>query len=413
MSSFSNTQMSRKNLPHLVSNLKSLDPEPVLAGLFKFVNKQQVGVVPGSHRYHQLQPLTTVNPSAFTNTNYYIDFNLPMNVDQIDEEILEVTLKNNQVADTWTANASVPFWFQRIEIRHDVEIKQTLRDIHMYLDQTMYQNDFDRDKLVPLNGINASTYKADATTLTIQANSTATYRLRLNSIITRCNLFVRALRGQVVVRIYPQAISTFSNSARNADITLEQATLLVRELNLTPDATARLEAIHRSNVDYRFVDVIHEETNLNLTSGATFKYVTNNFHDTLYSHLVVLTRDSNPTLGDLEVFLRHSKVFIEDVAGQNLSNGIQWTDELLRKVVYTSNFPNTMALQTDMNVYVPKSPSVNPETSYKRGLNNGYDILPRNAKLCIVPSATAQVKVDILCYAYLHLRVENGKINIY
>lgn len=413
MASFQNSQMQRKNLPHIVANLRSLEPAAVLNGLFRFANKAQTSNVPGSHRYHQIQPITTVNPSAFTNTNYYIDFNLPMNVDQINEELLEVTLKNNHVASSWTANASVPFWFQRIEIRHDGEIKQTLRDVHLYLDQTMYRDDFERAKLMPLNGISDATYKADATTLTIGPNSTATYRLKLNSIISKCSLFLRALHGQVVVRVYPQAIATFSNSAQNANITLEQSTLLLRELNLSTDASARLETIHRSNVDYRFVDVVHEETSLNLTSGATFKYVTNNFHDTIYSHLVVLTRDSNPILSELEMFQKHTKVYVEDVAGQSLSNGIQWTDEELRTVVYTSNFPNTMALQSDMFIYVPKSPSLNPEQSYKTGVNNGYEILPRNTKLCIVPATTGQVKVDILCYAYMHLRVEGGKINIY
>lgn len=405
--------VTKRNLPHVVSNLSNLEPAPVLNGLFRFMNKAQANNVNGSHKYHQIQPVTTVSTSAFTSTNYFFDFNLPMNVDMIDDEQLEITLKNTDAATDWNAEASVPFWFQRIEIRHDGEIKQTIRDLHLYLDNTMYQDDFARAKLEPSTGIDTSTYQAKSSVLQVDANSTATFRLRLNSIISKCNLYLKGLKGQLVVRVYPQTISRFSSSAVNSSIQLQTATLLLREFTLTPEASSRLEVIHRSNVDYRYVDVIHEETVLSLTANALTKYVTNNFHDQLYSHLVVLTRTSNCSLGALEEFLDQTSVYIEDVAGMNLSNGIQWTDEQLRKVVYVANFPNTMALQPNMNIYVPKSPSLNPELSYKRGVNNGSEVLPRNAKVCIVPATTASRQVDILCYAYFHLRVEGGRINIY
>ena len=209
---------SRKNLPHLVSNLSSLEPAFVLNGLFKFANKAHANVVPGARKYHQIQPVTSVNATAFTGNNYFIDFNLPMNIDMIDEEIVELTLKNNNYITAWEAEASVPFWFQRVEIRHDGEIKQTLRDLHMYLDNTMFQDDSERAKLNPLVGISASTYKADTSVLTVAPSGTATFRLKLNSFITRCSLFLRGLGGQVVVRCYPQSIGTFSTSAVNSSI---------------------------------------------------------------------------------------------------------------------------------------------------------------------------------------------------
>ena len=404
---------SRKNLPHLVTNFGNLEPAPVLNGLFRFLNKAQANIVPGARKYHQIQPVTSVNATAFTGSNYFIDFNLPMNVDMIDEEVLEVTLKNNNILTAWTADASVPFWFQRIEIRHDGEIKQTLRDLHLYLDNTMFQNQEDRERLHPLTGINPETYKADTAVVSVGAGSTSTFRLKLNSFITKCNIFLKGISGQVVVRCYPQNISAFSTSAVNSSIELQSATLLLREVNLSPEAEAKLSLVHRSNVDYRFIDVVHEETTISLTAGSTTRYVTNNFHDNLYSHVVVLTRANNATGADLERFVAHSNVYLEDVAGQNLSNGIQWTDSLLRHVVYLSNFPNTMSLQADMNIYVPKVPSLSPEKAYKTGVNNGSDILPRNTKVCINPSSTATRKVDVLCYAYMHCRIEGGKINIY
>lgn len=407
------SQSQRKNLPHIVTNLDQLNPVSMMGGLFKFISKPQAYNIPTSNKYHTIQPITTVSTNAFTGSNYFFDFNIPMDIDMINEQFLELALLNTSSTTDWAAKASLPFWIQRIEIRHNGEIKQTLRDIHLYMDNTIYRNDFEREKLVPLVGINKDTYKADSATLTVlQGGGTNVFRLKINSILARCQLFIKALKGQIVVRVYPQAISVFSNSTANSSIQLQTATLLIEENELTPDACEKLKSIHRSNVDYRFLDVIDEQAVLTLTSGTTTKYVTNNFYDQVYSHLVVLTRANNASNEDLEIFVKHNNVYVEDVSSTNLSNGIQWTDDQLRKVVYTSNFPNSMSLQTDMNVYVPLAPSSDCEASYKKGVNAGFDILPRNCKICISAASSATYQVDILCYAYLHVRVQDGAFAI-
>ncbi len=151
---------------------------------------------------------------------------------------------------------------------------------------------------------------------------------------------------------------------------------------------------------------------MSLTSGTTTKYVTNNFHDSVYSHVVVLSRVS-PSVAGLTVFNAHSNVYLEDVSSMNLSNGIQWTSADLNLVVYQSHFANAMTQAADMNIYVPLVGSTDPVKANKDGINNGWDVLPRNAKVCINPASTASNQIDILCYVYSHCRIENGKLNIF
>ena len=403
-----------KNLPHIVSNLNALDPQPLANGLYRFMNRAQANNVPAMHKYHLIQPITTVNASAFqTAGNGYIDYNLPMNIDILDDMVLEILLANAHGSTAWVADASLPWFFQRIEIRHDGQILQTLRDLHLYLDNTMFQDDFERNKLQYMTGIDPATYQVDQSILTVPASSSATFRLRLPSVLTKCGIYIKSLQGQLVIRVYPQSIATFSGSTINSSISLSQATLLISEGQYTPDAETKLDNITSKPVDYRFIDVIHEETTLSLTSNAVTKYITNNFHNPVYAFVAILVRANNPTLGDLEKFIQQNNVWLEDVSNMNLSNGIQWADDELRKYVYPANFPNTMAMQSNMFIYIPKAPSLNPEVAYKRGINNGFDVLPKNCKVCINPASTATYHLDILCYTYVHVRVEGGKIKIY
>jgi hypothetical protein len=403
----------RKNLPHIASALNVLEPISILNGLFKFQHKEQAYNLPCSHRYHQIQPITTVAPTAFTNTNYFFDFNVPMNVDMIDDEVLVFTLLNSSSMGTWSPNASVPFWFQRIELRLNNTIIETLRDVQLYLENTIYLDDFERQKNQPMIGLDANKYKVDASGCEISALGTKTFRLRLNSLLTKCTPFVRSIRGQIVVRVYPQAINAFSNSSANSSIQLQTPMLLLRECELTQDGRNKMNLIHRSNVDYRFLDVTHEQAVVSLTSGSVYKYVTNNFHNSIYSHVVVLTRVANPTLSQLESFVEHLSIYFEDVSSTNLSNGIQWLSDDLKQVVYQSHFPNTMTQKPDMNVYVPLLASLDPVEANKKGVNNGWEVLPRNAKVCINTTATGASQLDIVCYEYRHMRIENGELNLF
>ena len=404
--------LSRKNLPHIATDLAILEPKPLLNGLFKFLDKPQAINTPASTKYHQIQTITSVQTSAFQSSNNFFDFNLPMNIDVIDEEILLLTLLNTHASSSWISDAPASFFLQRCEIRLDNLILQTIRDIQLYMENTIYLDDFDRGKQEPMNAIDRTTYKVNTTAGTIAAGSTATFRLKLNTFLSKCNVFLKGVRGQIVFRFYPQSVGVFSASAQNGNLQLQSTMLLLREQELTPDARNKMNQIYRSNVDFRYIDAIHEQTVLSLVNNSTTKYVTNNFHDTVYSHLIVLTRASVITTG-LTEFSQHNNVYLEDVSSMNLSNGIQWTDADLRLVVYQSHFPNDMTQQADMNVYVPLCASSSPEKAYKNGVENGWSVLPRNAKVCINPSSTFSGTVDILCYAYTHCRIENGKINIY
>ena len=339
--------IEKRNLPHIVSDLNLLEPQAVLNGLFRFVHKKQAHNMPVSHKYHQVQPITTVSASAFSQGNYFFDLNIPMNIDLLDDLILEFTLYNSDSSNSWVASASVPWWFQRIELRQDNHIIQTIKDIHLYLANTIYLDDFERYKNQPNIAMTYNTYQVNTTAGTVGKGSSSTYRLKLGTLLEKNKVFIKAIRGQLVIRVYPQSLSVISSTTVNS-LQLQNPMLLLRELELSPDGRNKMVEVHRKNVDYRYLDVIDETPTVSLTSGATTKYITNNFHNQVYSHVVVLTRSANPTLSNLETFNQQNNIYFQDASGNNLSNGIQWTDADLRLAVYQDHFPNAMTQQTNM-----------------------------------------------------------------
>lgn len=402
--------LERKNLPHIAADLNMLEPQPILNGLFRFEHKNQAHNMPVSNKYHQIQSVTTVSSSAFTaGGNGFIDFNLPMNIDLIDEITLQFTLQNTDTGTDWVSSASVPFFFQRFEVRHDNEILQTRKDIHLYLDNTIYLDTFEMIKNLPLIGLDPKTYQAESTYLTVLKSSTSTFRLKLNTLLEKNKIFVKGLRGQLVIRVYPQNVSVFSATPVTS-LLLQSMMLVVKELELSPDGRNKMMDVHRKNVDYRYLDIVDEQANLALVNGATTKYVTNNFHNQIYSHVLVLTRAQNSTTTALETFIQHNNVYFQDASSNSLSNGIQWSDSDLRLLVYQNHFPNSMTQVDNMNVYPALVASTNPLEAWKKGSQNGYEILPRNAQLCINAAASATREVQIICYAYTHLRHEGGKL---
>lgn len=329
----------------------------------------------------------------------------------IDELILEFTLQNTDATTDWVASASVPFWFQRIEVLDGDKVIQTKRDLHLYLDNTIYLNDFERAKNLVNIGLDNSTYKANSTQCTIAhgGTNTATYRLKLRTFLDQCKIFVKGHNGLLHVKIYPQSVSTFSATSVTS-LVLNTMYLMVKELELTPDGRRKMMEIHQKNVDYRVLDIVDEHTSLALTSGSTTSYITNNFHNVVYSHVLALFRTQNATTTNIEKFKQHNNVYFQDASGNNLSNGIQWSDTDLRYMVYQDHFPNTMTQQTDMYVYVPLIASKDPVDAKMNGTVNGYDVLPRNAKLSVNAGATATQDLDIICYMYRHIRVQNGQL---
>ena len=109
MESVNLANLERRNLPTIASDLSLLRPQPVLNGLFNFMHKEQAHNLPVSVKYHQVQPITTVSGSAFTQgANYFFDLNVPMNIDILDDAVLEFTLQNTDASSDFVATAPVP-----------------------------------------------------------------------------------------------------------------------------------------------------------------------------------------------------------------------------------------------------------------------------------------------------------------
>ena len=175
----------RKNVPNIASDLSLLRPMKVLNGLYNFIHKEQAHNLPVSHKDHFVQPTTSINASAFQSSGYSFDINLPMNIDLIDEIILILQLKNTHGATTWEADTSAPFFIDRFEVRDERGIVQTRNSLDLYLDNTIYLNDFERAKNLVNIGLDSSTYKANATQVTLTAGNTKNYRIKLNTFLEK------------------------------------------------------------------------------------------------------------------------------------------------------------------------------------------------------------------------------------
>jgi hypothetical protein len=324
---------------------------------------------------------------------------------------LRVVASNSHATDDWVASCSLPFWFSRMEVRQSGNIIETIRPDELYLSLTAFKDKWELEKDEVDTIIDPTSFECDTTTGTIQElGATATYRLPLRCVLNACGMPLIGVDGQLTLRVYSQAASVFSASSINANLGLSTLTLWCRENKYHPHGLDGLKRAARLPLDFRYSQFSHEQASLALTSGSTTKYITNNFDNDLYSVVFVLVRASGATTTGLEDFLSANNVYLEDASNKNLHNGIQWSaSDLARE--FKNKFPNNMISATNKNIHA-FVPSENPVKAL-HGHQNGFDVLPKNAKVVINAAATATRQVDIYALLYKHVRVEQGKIKIY
>lgn len=404
--------MDRKNLPHLASAVEKR-VIPAVNGLYNFLNHDHAITKPQEHQWHEITSVSTVASTYFQSANNYADFNIPNDINgSLDWMHLLITCSNSHGANDWVSSCSVPYFFNRIEVRQNGNIIETLRADEIYLTQTAFKDHVALEKDEVDTGIDPTSFEADTTTLTIQElDATATFRLPLRCVLNACGIPLMAVDGQLSLRVYSQAVSVFSASAQNANLGLSTLRLWCREVKPHPHGMDALKRSARIPLDFRYSQWAHEQASLSLTSGSTTKYITNNFDNDLASLVFVLIRASGATTTGLEDFLSANNVYLEDASNKNLHNGIQWSADDL-KHLFKRAFPNNMINATNKNTYCLVA-SEDPVKALHNGSQNGFMALPKNCKVVINASATATRQLDVYALLYKHVRVEQGKIKIY
>jgi hypothetical protein len=131
----------------------------------------------------------------------------------------------------------------------------------------------------------------------------------------------------------------------------------------------------------------------------------------LCSHLWVLIRSSTPTGLAQDDYLKiATKVWLEDEAGQNVTNGIQWQGEDLLNFVFADKFKNNA--KSAHGLYLPLCPSQDPVSDYNTGSQTGVQPLSRNMKLCIESSNSDTYYVSVIAMCQKHVRIEGGHMKI-
>lgn len=381
--------------------------------------EQAVNQADMKHTWHEVQSVTTIPATVFNGSNNFVDFIVPAHMQWYDKAYAEVTLVNGGGSgDGDAVLACGPcFLFSRVEVRVNGDIKQTVRDVELKLDHLMYNDKHHLERFEASTGYDPTSFVVDTTYGTIaDASGTKTYRIPVSTFLDKCGIPIMLCKDQIVIRFYSQNIAnilTSGSAAVAASVTCTSFKLYVRELE--GDET-KLNKLKGKNIDWRFVDVIHEQASIALSSGSTTRYITNNFSENdLCSHVAVIIRSTTQTTTGPERFLDSaSSIWFENSSGANMHNGIQWTNTRLLQQQYPEKFPNLMSQTTYGSVYVPVVNSEDPVKSYKDGVVVGAEYLSRNMKLAITPNESATRLVEILAHCFKHCRLSaSGKLDIY
>jgi hypothetical protein len=381
-----------------------------MKGLLKFPNPEHA-VTNGYKRHviHELQPRRVPQTDFYSGTNNFVDVELPMDMHEIDKIDLHQNITNSDTADT-SFNNAVSNLVSRMEVRVGSEIKETVTDIEQWISQVPYQDPWALDRLQDVEKIDPTTYKAGAngSLFEIATTASALVRTPIRCFVNAAGVPTSAINDQVTLRFYSQnATNVISNAT---DFDLDDFKLHVRELrSLDQDMSRKVN----SNLDWRYLQPKIEERSIALTNGTVTKTTLNNYNaDDLCSHLWVLVRTSSHTGTAQDDYLTGavSKVWLEDEAGQNITNGIQWTSADLLDKVYPDKFANKA--KDYHGLYLPLCPSQDPAADYNKGAQTGVMTLSRNMKLCLEGAATATRFVSVIAMCQRHIRAENGKVQI-
>lgn len=388
---------------------------PVANGVLKYPNPDHA-VTSGHQRHvtHEIQPRRAPQTSFFSGTNSFVDIELPQDLHKIDRMDLHMELKNNGSSAALVFGGLISNLYSRVELRVGSEIKETITDVEAWLGQVPHRDDDVIDRKQNAEKISPSTYKVS---FSIAASGTVNVRVPLRNVISQCGVPTSAINDQVTIRLYSQNAANVISSGTATDLQLSDLKMHIREAR---GLDSQIQRAVRSNLDWRYLQPKIEEKSIALTAGQTTRTVLNNFtEDDLCSHLWVLIRASNPIDAAQDDFKTDvaSKIYLENEAGQNITNGIQWKTDTLLNMIYPDKFPNdaTVLSSNALGLHLPLCPSQDPAADYNDGAQAGVQPLSRNIKLCIetdsgATSATYFVSTIAMCQR--HVRTEGGNIVI-
>jgi hypothetical protein len=400
-----------KNLPHL-SSLVNLEKvvQPVLGGLYNFKQSSQAITSTAQSKHHEIQPITSVSTTVFAGTNNFVDVNVPKHLGYVEDIYAEITLANASDDTNVVLGAPPCFLFSRVEVRCGSKILETVRDVELFNHETIYKDYFHLQRMENSTAIDPTTFGVDTTLGTVVAEGSKTYRIPIRCLLN--GLPISIVNDQITVRFYSQNVANVIASGTASDITCTGFKLFIRELDTDDNVLRQLAS---KSLDWRYLAPKHEETNIVLTSGSTSTYICNNFDDSdLCSHLMVLIRSTTLTSTGLCNYLDNAtRCYVEDVSGQSLSNGIQWTNTQLLNDVYPKAFENMMSQTSNKSILLPLCPSPKPLDDFKRGHVNGMMKLQRNMKVNILANSSATRNVNIIAYVFRHVRIQGGSLDIF
>jgi hypothetical protein len=365
--------LNRKNLIHTIP---TVDPHAFVQigpkGLFNLKANQAINLNVQS-RFHDVNPPTT--PTTFTSASY-MDFKIPQTLDILDKITLFLTLANAHATTDWEADLPTEFWVRRVEVRQQGEvIGAPLTPLDLYLRHTAFKTFEELQHQKDRNGLDSATYQDNAAALTVGALSSATFSLDLETCLDQSQILISGLRHEISIRVYLENIANFSDNGGNADITLTEAKMRLREQFYPVQDVQRIREKYNGDVDHRYCEALIEQRTETLTGGTNNKLITQTFDGELSAVTFVVIRNMSDIDANSHTFIQCANIHFEDQSNHNLNNGIVYTDADLRNYVYPMYFNNNMSISTGNKYVYPIVHCVDPIAAIKKGQQSGYQVL--------------------------------------
>jgi hypothetical protein len=391
-----------------VHDVTSLPPN-ARNSLFHLKGNQALNIN-ATYRYHDVQP-TGSTPTTMASSQK-VEFLVPNYLHVVDKMNYYFTLTNGHGSTSWESDLPFEYSLRYVEIKQGGQLIQTIYPDDLYVRHTIILNPDELINQEVNNALDPTSRQGDNTVSTIAAAASATLNVQIDNVVTLCNLLVSALQPVSVI-IHYQDIANISNSAVNSSIAVSGQKLRVREQFYSDPDVNRMMSNYRQGVDHRFCACIIETYTTTLAANTINKRTLEAYNGELSPLQVVMVRDLSDIDANTDACVAVSTIHRENASGNNLDNGITWTDADLRTHIYPQFFPNNQS-QTSGNKYVyTLVSSMDPVRALKEGINSGYTVLNPKTQLCINPggSALSSHTIDYLCYIYKHVRVNgDGKI---
>jgi len=355
-----------------------------------------------SDKFVYLNTATTVPTSVFDSTGNFVDIYLDNDgkIHKLRDVYLEWTLNNTD--DSALTPSQSDFCIERVDVFIGERQLGTTNDISNFLIEKMFMS---YDELITAQTrylIDPSDYSETASTIGAAASRKCS--VNITGPLKGTGLFLPGLEHRVKFTVYFRAVSQWAVSA---DPSVTATNFKVRVVHTTlnkKNYDQELIMYRQMGVRLKYLDARYTKHAVSNTAGTESNQRISNVTG-LSAFLLIFSRGSNPTGGNLDNFKVLDNLYITDGA-TNVVGGSAIPGEDLRFEAH-KKVPSRMF--NSLAVY-PFFFCENPLSTYHDCINTGYFPVSENHIIYWTPAATASDQIEILSLHYNTIYIKGSTI---